>query len=87
MDSRLLIVVAAIAALVVAIPNIQVRKGATPLPNEKPNTFRVDIAFRVVEEAGGLFVKPDGTSIRYNREDVYNREGYVIVNRKENILL
>lgn len=41
----------------------------------------------VVEEAGGLFVKPDGTPIKYNREDVYNREGYVIVNRKENILL
>ncbi|MCQ2086976.1 MAG: 3'(2'),5'-bisphosphate nucleotidase CysQ [Bacilli bacterium] len=41
----------------------------------------------VVEEAGGLFVKPDGTPLTYNREDVYNREGYVIVNRKENILL
>lgn len=41
----------------------------------------------VVEEAGGLFVKPDGTPLRYNREDVYNRDGYVIVNRKENILL
>lgn len=40
----------------------------------------------VVEEAGGLFVKPDGTPIRYNREDVYNREGYIIVNKKENIL-
>lgn len=41
----------------------------------------------IVEEAGGVFVKPDGSPIRYNREDVYNREGYVIVNRKENILL
>ncbi len=41
----------------------------------------------IVKEAGGLFVKPDGTDMRYNRGDVYNREGYVIVNRKENILL
>lgn len=41
----------------------------------------------IVKEAGGLFVKPDGTNLVYNREDVYNREGYVIVNRKENILL
>lgn len=41
----------------------------------------------IVKEAGGLFVKPDGTNITYNREDVYNREGYVITNRKENILL
>ena len=41
----------------------------------------------VVEEAGGLFVEPDGTPITYNREDVYNRNGYIVVNRKENILL
>lgn len=41
----------------------------------------------VVEEAGGLFVKHDGSSIRYNREDVYNHDGYIIVNRKENMLL
>ncbi len=41
----------------------------------------------IVEEAGGIFVKPDGTRYKYNREDVYNREGYIIVNRKENIIL
>ena len=41
----------------------------------------------IVEEAGGLFVEPDGAPITYNREDVYNRKGYVVVNRKENILL
>lgn len=32
-------------------------------------------------------VKPNGDRITYNRIDVYNREGYVITNRKENILL
>ncbi len=41
----------------------------------------------IVKEAGGLFVEPDGKSLTYNREDVYNRKGYIVVNRKENILL
>ena len=41
----------------------------------------------IVEEAGGLFVEPDGGRITYNRKDVYNRKGYIVVNRKENILL
>jgi len=41
----------------------------------------------IVEEAGGLFVQPDGIPLTYNRVDVYNRAGYVIVNRSENILL
>lgn len=41
----------------------------------------------VVTEAGGLFIKPDGSEITYNREDVYNREGYIIINRIENLLL
>ena len=41
----------------------------------------------IVEEAGGIFVEPDGARITYNRKDVYNRKGYVVANRKENILL
>lgn len=41
----------------------------------------------VLEEAGGVFVEPDGKHMVYNREDVYNRKGYVMCNRKENILL
>ena len=41
----------------------------------------------IVEEAGGYILKFDGQPIRYNREDVYNRDGYVIVNKKENFLL
>ena len=41
----------------------------------------------IVKEAGGVFVEPDGKDIVYNREDVYNRKGYVVANRKENILL
>jgi 3'(2'), 5'-bisphosphate nucleotidase len=41
----------------------------------------------IVEQAGGYLLKFDGTPIRYNREDVYNRDGYIICNRKENFLL
>ena len=41
----------------------------------------------IVEEAGGHILKFDGEPIRYNRVDVYNKDGYVIVNRKENFLL
>ena len=54
-----------------------------------PNTKEWDTAASqiVVEEAGGLFVEPDGSRITYNRKDVYNRKGYIVVNRKENILL
>lgn len=40
----------------------------------------------VVLEAGGIFAKPDLSEIKYNRIDVYNREGFVILNRKENLL-
>lgn len=41
----------------------------------------------IVSEAGGFVVKPDLNKMTYNRENVHNEEGYVIVNRKENILL
>ena len=52
-----------------------------------PNTKEWDTAACqiVVTEAGGLFVEPNGNEIRYNREDVYNRNGYIVVNRKENL--
>lgn len=41
----------------------------------------------IVTEAGGLFIEPDGSKIKYNKKDVQNRKGYIIVNRKENIRL
>lgn len=54
-----------------------------------PNTKEWDTAANqiIVEEAGGLFVEPNGKRLTYNREDVYNRNGYIAVNRKENFLL
>ena len=41
----------------------------------------------IVEEAGGYILKFNGERILYNREDVYNRDGYIICNRKENFLI
>lgn len=41
----------------------------------------------LITEAGGHFIKPDGTRYTYNRPDVRNLEGYVIVNRLENVYL
>lgn len=40
----------------------------------------------ILEEAGGLFLDPKGNPLRYNRVDVYNRDGYIMVNKKENVL-
>ena len=41
----------------------------------------------ILEEAGGIMVKPDGSRYSYNREDVYNREGYILANCLENLEL
>ncbi len=39
----------------------------------------------ILEEAGGYMLKPDGTAYSFNRPDVYNREGYFLLNKKENL--
>lgn len=39
----------------------------------------------LIKEAGGVFIKPNGESYTYNRDDVYNHEGYIIANCIENI--
>lgn len=41
----------------------------------------------IVEEAGGLVLDLNGNKMKYNREDVYNRDGYIIMNRIENNLV
>lgn len=41
----------------------------------------------IVREAGGVFTKPNGEHIIYNKEDVRNLDGYIIANKKENIRL
>lgn len=41
----------------------------------------------IVREAGGYVLKPDGNRMKYNRENVYNDEGYIICNNLNNFLL
>ena len=41
----------------------------------------------IVEQAGGIYLTPSKQRMMYNREDVHNRDGYVICNRIENFLL
>lgn len=41
----------------------------------------------IVTEAGGFFLKPNQEKYWYNREDVRNLDGYLIVNSMENFLL
>ena len=41
----------------------------------------------IVEQAGGVYLDTNKKRIMYNREDVYNRDGYIICNRIENFLL
>lgn len=41
----------------------------------------------IIEEAGGHLVKLDGKPVRYNKEDVFNRGGYLICNSMDNFLL
>lgn len=41
----------------------------------------------VVEEAGGLFLDNHLNPVSYNREDVYNNDGFTILNRKESALI
>lgn len=37
----------------------------------------------IVTEAGGVMCEPDGKRFTYNRQDVYNRKGYMLANCEE----
>lgn len=54
-----------------------------------PNTKEWDTAASeiIISESGAVMVTPALKKMTYNREDVYNREGYIIANKIENILL
>lgn len=56
---------------------------------ESAGTKEWDIAAGtiILKEAGGFIQKHDGSEYAFNRDDVYNREGYILANRLENILL
>jgi 3'(2'), 5'-bisphosphate nucleotidase len=79
-----------VEAVGAALKFCQIAEGLGDISyRESPNTKEWDIAAGTVilKEAGGFILKHDGTEYAFNREDVYNREGYVLVNKKSNILL
>lgn len=41
----------------------------------------------LLSESGGIMTKPNGETFTYNRDDVYNRDGYVMANSRENLFL
>ena len=41
----------------------------------------------LVKEAGGEFLLPNGKEMKFNREDVYNNEGFIILNKLNKDLL
>lgn len=41
----------------------------------------------ILSEAGGIMVQPNGKKFTYNRDDVYNRDGYVMANDASNLFL
>jgi 3'(2'), 5'-bisphosphate nucleotidase len=41
----------------------------------------------IVEEAGGVVCRPDGTPMRYNKTVPDNPNGFVVMNRRENLSL
>lgn len=51
-----------------------------------PSTKEWDVAAGdiIVTEAGGVMRLPNKETMRYNREDVYNRDGYYIMNKLSN---
>lgn len=40
----------------------------------------------IVEEAGGIFMKLNGEKMLYNKKELVNREGFLLVNNKKNII-
>ena len=54
-----------------------------------PNTKEWDTAASeiIIKESNAVMVKPNLEPMAYNRKDVYNRDGYIIANLIENILL
>jgi 3'(2'), 5'-bisphosphate nucleotidase len=79
-----------IRALGAALKFCAIAEGQADISyRESPGTKEWDIAAGtiILQEAGGFLLKHDLTEYSFNRIDVYNRQGYVLVNRKENVLL
>lgn len=73
-----------------AIKACLIAKGEAELSigiNDKTKEWDTAAPQIILKEAGGLFVEPTGKWMEYNREDVTNKNGYVMSNKRNNILL
>lgn len=73
-----------------AIKACLIAKGEAELSiglNDKTKEWDTAAAQILVKEAGGIYIEPNGTWLTYNRKDTTNRKGYVMANKRKNILL
>lgn len=58
-------------------------------PKLGPGTKEWDVAPSaiIIKEAGGLFLKPNGSAFTFNREEVQNLDGFIILNKYNKKLL
>jgi len=73
-----------------AIKGCMIAKGEAELSirlNDKTKEWDTAAQQIIVKEAGGIFVQPDGSEIRYNKKDVVNHQGYIIANKRKNIII
>ena len=72
-----------------AIKACLIAKGEAELSiglNDKTKEWDTAASQILLKEAGGVFFEPKGTWLKYNRKDTTNRKGYVMANKKRNIL-
>ncbi len=73
-----------------AIKACLIAKGEAELSiglNDKTKEWDSAAPQIILKEAGGLFIEPNGTWPTYNRKDTTNRNGYIMTNKRKNILL
>lgn len=73
-----------------AIKACLIAKGEAELSlclNDKTKEWDTAAGQILVKEAGGIFIEPSGTWLIYNRKDTANKKGYVIANKRKNVIL
>lgn len=73
-----------------AIKACLIAKGEAELSiglNDKTKEWDTAASQILLKEAGGVFIEPNGTWLKYNRKDTTNKNGYVMANKRKNILL
>lgn len=72
-----------------AIKACMIAKGDAELSfglNDKTKEWDTAAPQIILKEADGIFIEPKGTWLTYNRKDTTNKKGYVMANKRKNIL-